>query len=155
LSHKRAKFQFQIQKILGYTKVTNVWIWVCIFQISKFQQILSFLCSLQYKEYHIKILHACRLLYLLCLHSFSDFFETNMYAIWFFLNSRALVPISQRHFSQMPTIKERMVTLFYRETIVFVKLKSWTHAVRFLVKSKFSRDEDLCLNPVMNTFFLN
>jgi hypothetical protein len=42
LSHKCAKFQFQIQKILGYTKITNMWIWVCIFQISKFQQILSF-----------------------------------------------------------------------------------------------------------------
>ena len=74
-------FNFKYKKILGYTKITNVWIWVCIFQISKFQQILCFLCSLQYKECHIKILHAYRLLYLLCLHSFSDFFETNMYDI--------------------------------------------------------------------------
>jgi hypothetical protein len=33
------------------------------FQIFKFYQILSFLCSQQYKEFHIENLHACRLHY--------------------------------------------------------------------------------------------
>jgi hypothetical protein len=99
LSHKREKFQFQKHKIMGYTKITNVWIWVCIFQISKFQQILSFLCSLQYKEFHIKILHACRLRHLLCLDLFSDFFETNMDDFRKKFKQQELVPMSQRHFS--------------------------------------------------------
>jgi hypothetical protein len=45
------------------------------FQISKSYWILSFLCSLQYKEFHIKILHACRLHYFLCLDFFFIFFE--------------------------------------------------------------------------------
>jgi hypothetical protein len=39
LSHTCAKFQFQIQNILDYIKMTNVWIKVCKLQISKFQQI--------------------------------------------------------------------------------------------------------------------
>jgi hypothetical protein len=56
-----------------------MWIWVCIFQIFKFQQILSFLCSPQHKKFHIKILHACRLRYLLYPDLFLDFFEINMY----------------------------------------------------------------------------
>jgi hypothetical protein len=50
---------------------------------------LSFLCSLQYKEFHIKILHVCRLRHLLYLDLFSDFFETNMDDFRKKLNSRS------------------------------------------------------------------
>ena len=51
ISHEHAKYQLQILCILGFTKMTNCGSKYSYFQISKFYQILLFLCSSKYKVF--------------------------------------------------------------------------------------------------------
>jgi hypothetical protein len=88
--HKRAKYQFQIPCIFGYTKNDKcVDLSMYIFKSPNLIEFFHFCASPQYKESHIKNLHACRLHYWLCLDVWIIFFILFWNSkIWLFKKNR-------------------------------------------------------------------
>jgi hypothetical protein len=100
LSNQHAKHLVKILFILGYTKIRNIEIWVCIFQIYKFYQICYFCVAHNIKNFVVKFCILTDYIIDYILIYFHNFLKLET-IIFNFFKEGALKPRSQKYFQKI------------------------------------------------------